>query len=192
LLTDIVVDWRELDGESWTSRVPDLYAGEPLVVAVQLADLPDVVTVSGRVGGEPWRVTIHHPELDHTPGGAGIRQLWARRKIDALMDSAVTGADRDAVRDAVVAVALEHHLVSKYTSLVAVDVTPTAPDGATLLTRDLPVNAPHGSTLALPRTATPAALYALLAALCLTLAPLARGYAHSAGAHSPAPSRAPA
>jgi len=192
LLTDIVVDWRELDGESWPSRVPDLYAGEPLVVAVQLADLPDVVTVSGRVGGEPWRVTIHHPELDHTPGGAGIRQLWARRKIDALMDSAVTGADREAVRDAVVAVALEHHLVSKYTSLVAVDVTPTAPDGATLLTRDLPVNAPHGSTLALPRTATPAALYALLAALCLTLAPLARGYAHSAGAHSPAPSRAPA
>lgn len=170
LLTDIAVDWRELDGESWPNRVPDLYAREPLLVAVQLADLPDVVTVSGRVGGEPWRVVIHHPEVDRTPGGAGIRQLWARRKIDALMDSAVTGADHAEVRDAVVAVALEHHLVSRYTSLVAVDVTPTALDGATLLTRDLPVNAPHGSTLTLPRTATPALLYALFACLCLILA----------------------
>src|SRR5262249_54135483 len=105
---------------------------------------------------------------------------------------AVAGADRDRVRDAVVAVALEHHLVSKYTSLVAVDVTPTAPDGTTLLTRDVPVNAPHGSTLALPRTATPALLYALLATLCLSLASLARRWAHREGAASAAPSQAAA
>ena len=64
--------------------------------------------------------------------------------------------------------------MTSYTSLVAVDVTPTAPDGATLLTHDFPVNAPHGS-VALPGTATPAPLFALLAAAFLLVAGVARG-----------------
>src|SRR5262249_46772796 len=151
-LTDIAIDWNGAEDEAWPARMPDLYAGEPLVVAVRLHDLPDTVTVSGRMGAAPWRMVIHQPALETAAAGAGIRQLWARRKIEALMDSAVAGADRVAVRRAVVDIGLEHHLVTSYTSLVAVDVTPTAPDGATLLTHDVPVNAPHGS--ALPSTAT--------------------------------------
>ena len=51
--------------------------------------------------------------------------LWARAKIDALMDAGRQGAPEPDIRNAVLDVALTHHLVSKYTSLVAVDVTPT-------------------------------------------------------------------
>lgn len=170
-LADVAVDWQNADDETWPNPVPDLYAGEPLVLAVRLRDLSETVTVSGRIGAAPWRVVIHRPPLDEA--GGGIRQLWARRKIDALMDGTVYGTDRDEVRDAVVEVALEHHLVSTYTSLVAVDVTPTAPTDATLLTRELPVNAPHAS-LMLASTATPAQLYALVAMAFLLLAMLSR------------------
>jgi Ca-activated chloride channel family protein len=166
-LADVAVEWGHADDETWPNRVPDLYAGEPLVLAVRLHDLPETVAVSGSIGAAPWRVVIHRPPLDET--GGGISQLWARRKIDALMDGRVYGAERDEMRDAVVEVALEHHLVSAYTSLVAVDVTPTAPTGAHLLTREIPVNAPHGS-LMLASTATPAPLYAVIAAAFLLLA----------------------
>lgn len=165
-LADVAVDWQGLDDEALPDPLPDLYTGQPLVLAVRLHDLPETVTVTGRVGTTPWRVVIHRPPLDYD--GAGIRQLWARRKIEALMDGTVAGADREAVRNSVIAVALEHHLVSAYTSLVAVDVTPTAPHDATLLTRNLPVNAPHGS-LRLPNTATPASLYSAIAAALLLL-----------------------
>jgi Ca-activated chloride channel family protein len=168
VLADVAVDWMDGDEETWPNPIPDLYAGEPIVVAVRLRELPDTVTVSGRIGAAPWRVVLHRPPLDSSDGG--IRQLWARRKIDALMDSAAAGADRDAMRAAVVELALEHHLVSSYTSLVAVDVTPTAPSGMSLLTHEVPVNAPHGTALALPRTATPAPLYALLATAFALLA----------------------
>ena len=48
---------------------------------------------------------------------------WARQKISALMDEAFTGTAEETVRKGVLDVALIHHLVSKYTSLVAVDVT---------------------------------------------------------------------
>ena len=43
------------------------------------------------------------------------------------MDETYQGAVEDAIRKAVLDVALVHHLVSKYTSLVAVDVTPARP-----------------------------------------------------------------
>jgi len=129
------------------------------------------VTVSGRLGDAPWRIVIHQPPLVDS---SGISQLWARRKIESLMDSIAGGADREDVRTDVVAVALQHHLVSAYTSLVAVDVTPTAPDGMTLLTHDVPVNAPHGSALVLPAGATPAPLYALLAIVFLSSAFMVR------------------
>ena len=61
-------------------------------------------------------------------------------------------------------------LVSKFTSLVAVDVTPSAPAGVTAKTRPLPVNLPAGWSHekvfgALPSTATPALLLQLLGVL---------------------------
>jgi Ca-activated chloride channel family protein len=43
------------------------------------------------------------------------------------MDDSYTGTVEEAIRKAVLDVALTHHLVSKYTSLVAVDVTPARP-----------------------------------------------------------------
>ncbi|WP_212763698.1 hypothetical protein, partial [Escherichia coli] len=39
---------------------------------------------------------------------------------------------------------LDHHLVSRRTSLVAIDVTPARPDGMPLTQRDMPVNLPDG------------------------------------------------
>ena len=65
------------------------------------------------------------------------------------------------MRPLIVATALEHHLVSKYTSLVAVDVTPIAPAGTDPLRTAIPGLLPAGLDPAgfvggLPRTATPA------------------------------------
>ena len=61
------------------------------------------------------------------PGGLSV--YWARQKISALMDEAFTGTAEETVRKGVLDVALAHHLVSKYTSLVAVDITPARPTG---------------------------------------------------------------
>jgi Ca-activated chloride channel family protein len=76
-------------------------------------------------------------------------------------------------------IALKHHLVSRYTSLVAIDVTPARPDGEPLDSQALPVNLPQDWNQeavfgSLPRTATPAPLHMMLALLLGTLALLTR------------------
>jgi len=105
----------------------------------------------------------------------GIHKLWARQKIAGLMDRLREGTDRGEVRSAVVAVALQHHLVSAYTSLVAVDVTPTRPEESPSRTANVPVTLPAGMVYekvfgGLPKTATPAPLYLALGLASLALA----------------------
>jgi Ca-activated chloride channel family protein len=43
--------------------------------------------------------------------------------------------DRDRVQADITNIALDHHLVSKFTSLVAVDITPTKPGSQTSITK---------------------------------------------------------
>jgi Ca-activated chloride channel family protein len=109
--------------------------------------------------------------VSETATEPGVAVLWARAKIDALMDAGRQGAPEEEIRNGVLDVALTHHLVSKYTSLVAVDVTPTRPAGVDTIKTALPGNVPEGLTGfdRLPRTATPA-LRSIVIGLSLLLA----------------------
>ena len=126
-LTDITVDWPA-GADVWPKVIPDLYAGEPVVVTAQynVNAVAGNVALAGRRGGTMWGTLL--PVTDQVPH-AGVGVLWARARISALMDAGRNGAPEEDIRAAVLDVALTHHLVSKYTSLVAVDVTPTKPAG---------------------------------------------------------------
>lgn len=130
--------------EAWPKRIPDLYLGEPIVVSVALDRMDGEIRLSG-LGGEaqekPWQVTL---PLADARTGQGMGVLWARAKIAALIDSQRDGAKEDDVRNAVVEVALAHHLVSKHTSLVAVDKTPVRLQEEALQSGAIPTNLPEG------------------------------------------------
>jgi len=142
VLTDITVRFAKNTGaEAWPKKVPDLYRGEPVIVAVRLDKLDGNVEITGRFAGKPWTLAL---PLTGGQKGTGIGTVWARSKIAAYMDSLHEGANRKEVRAEVIKVALAHHLVSKFTSLVAIDVTPSRPKGESVTTRAVPVNLPAG------------------------------------------------
>lgn len=110
--------------EAWPARVPDVYLGEPVVVAARLPKDVTGALLRGRRGSEDVVV-----ELPIAGGSkhAGVAKLWARRKVAALMDSIHEGESIDRVSVEVAALGVRHQLVTRWSSLVAVDVTPTAP-----------------------------------------------------------------
>ncbi|HEX9670018.1 MAG TPA: marine proteobacterial sortase target protein [Thermoanaerobaculia bacterium] len=149
LLREIEVAWSDAEAEAWPRRVPDLYLGEPLVVAARLRG-PGSVAVAGERGGRSWREEL--PAAVEVKA-AGLDKLWAGRKVQALTDGLLEGADADEVRREVVALGLRHHLVTPYTSLVAVDTEPSAPAAPAATAappRLLPLNQPQGSTTGTP------------------------------------------
>lgn len=176
VLKDIRVAWPAgTQADMQPERIPDLYAGEPLLLHAKLARLDGGVTLSGRSAGRPWTTTL---ALQGGAPHAGIATAWARARLATLDDR--LGDDRDgSVRRVMTELALAHHLVSRFTSLVAVDVTPVRPDGATLEGGALPLAMPAGWNYQkvfgqLPQTATPAALHLIYGAIALAGAALAR------------------
>jgi Ca-activated chloride channel family protein len=144
LLTDLVVTWPDdTQVEISADIIADLYAGEPVMFTARIigtlaTDTLDSAILSGRIGNRLWRVEL---PLGNAAANPGIAKLWARDRIDSLMaDGNRSGAD---VRPQVVSLGLAHHLVTKYTSLVAVDTTPTRPANEPLNSHKLPHNLPH-------------------------------------------------
>jgi len=141
-LTDVNLDLSGATGvEALPARIPDLYLGEPVVMALRARALPSRLVIRGRLGGEPWERDL---PLRGGTAGAGLSAHWARARIDALLDQRRPGAPDDDVRRAVLELALTHHLVSPYTSLVAVDVTPVRPGDQELRSHALETNLPQG------------------------------------------------
>ena len=164
VLRDVSIRWSDgAEVETFPARVPDLYLGEPIVVAAATGGAPRSIVVSGLRGNQPWSVALTPSTGEDAPG---VGALWARARIASRMDDLRRGEDAARVRADVVKVALQHHLVSAYTSLVAVDVTPTAPAKATpavLVKTALPA----GSAMELPQTDAGSALHLLLGLLAL-------------------------
>ena len=142
VLKALDVQWPQgVRAESWPARIPDLYAGEPVVVAVALERLDGEVRVSGLREGRTWEA---HVPLARNAGAAGMGSLWARGKVESLVDSLREGVAEDKVRPEVIALATAHRLVTKYTSFVAVDKTPARPSDAQLKLAAVPINLPEG------------------------------------------------
>ncbi|WP_075996138.1 marine proteobacterial sortase target protein [Salaquimonas pukyongi] len=121
--------------------LPDLYLGEPVVLAAIIDKPSGMLAIGGDFAGNPWQVNM---DIAQAAKGEGIGKLWARRKIAALEAARSYGSDWEAVNREVEMVALAHRLVSSRTSLVAVDVKVTRPGGEPLASTQLPLNLPDG------------------------------------------------
>ena len=177
VLADIELVWPDSSAETWPERVPDLYAGEPVVVTARLGSVHGDLGASGVRANEGWQVSV---PLKIGKDSSGIHRLWARRKIASLMDEKARGISEESVRERVLDVALAHHLVSKYTSLVAVDVTPTRPADETLKKGAVPTNLPAGWKFekvfgTLPKGATAGEIRLILGLLAMGLGALLLG-----------------
>lgn len=135
---DLAVRWpADVQAESYPSPLPDLYYGEALLLAARLDNFTGEVTVSGRTVDRQWQRRL---TLDNDSNSRGIASVWAYRKITSLLDEKIAGRDEAAVRGDVIKVALAHHLVSPYTSFVAVDKTPGRQAGE-MLNKETVLNA---------------------------------------------------
>ncbi|MFT5371309.1 MAG: Ca-activated chloride channel family protein, partial [Lysobacterales bacterium] len=151
-LSDICVDWGT-DAEYFPEIIPDLYAGEPLWVVARLSLLPGQISVCGLLNGQNWE-NISQPF--ETKGSNTIATLWARKKIEALEESIVFGADQESTRAQITQVAMDYGLLTSQTSLVAVDKTPARLSSEKLNTEHIPSLLPAGSgqSIGFAQTAT--------------------------------------
>jgi len=122
--------------------LPDLYRGEPVALTARVGALSGTIEIKGLIGERPWIVTL---PLANAAQGRGLSKLWARRKIaDAEVARTLRSITPEEADKRILALALDHNLVTRLTSLVAVDKTPSRPAGAQLTRAEVPLNLPAG------------------------------------------------
>jgi len=134
-----------VDGASFDltpQRLPDLYAGEPLVLLGKGDNLSGKLTVTGMIGDQPWRTTV---DLSGAADSPAVARLWASRRIaDIEAQRWSSQMDDTAADEAIARIGLDYGLVTTQTSLVAEDETPARPAGAKLAREELPLLLPKG------------------------------------------------
>ncbi|MBT4160051.1 MAG: marine proteobacterial sortase target protein [Gammaproteobacteria bacterium] len=167
--TDVVVQWPG-EVESYPKKIPALYRGEPLLIFAKADQLDGEIHISGVTADSGWNQSL---SLEAKSSQSGIGSLWARKKIETLNDAEVRGEDKETIRKAIVNVALRHSLVSRYTSLVAVEEFVERMPHEKLRSSAVPNALAKGQVLTAmyPRTATRSSL-SLLVGLTVMLTAL--------------------
>lgn len=141
-VTNLKAEFDQAQAEVTPTPLPDVYQGEPVMILMKMTARKGTLKLSAKIAGRDWTVAL---PLAQAEQGAGIAKLWARRRIDDAEVAQTMGTITQAEADKrILALALEHHLVSRVSSLVAVDKTPSRRPGEKLSRADIPLNLPAG------------------------------------------------
>jgi Ca-activated chloride channel family protein len=154
--------------------IPDLYLDEPIQFYLRKDYELDILKITGQHQSTSWEQKL---VFNHSKKHPGVSALWARNKIESLLDSQVTGASEETIKPNVLALALQHQLMSPYTSFIVTD-TNISRNNESALKKAIAANAtPHGQqwqSLSYPQTATPLWLNVILGFLSCMLLSLLR------------------
>ena len=130
VLTDIHIDWGNLAVRDVPRAIPDLFAGQPLVLAGHYdRAAAGTAVVRGKLGGRDVRFDVPVTLPDRDAARPAIASVWARQHTAELSRRLVRKADPEALHE-ILALSLEHHILSPYTAFVAVDDSRVTAGGA--------------------------------------------------------------
>ncbi|MDD2806614.1 MAG: VIT domain-containing protein [Elusimicrobiales bacterium] len=134
VLTDLAVDWKGLDvADASPAVLRDLFSGQPVFIHARYKKAGSAaVVLRGKMKGQPWEMPVQVNLPARETANAALGPLWARSRITEL-SRAMYGRQDAGLKEKITGLALEHKLVSEYTSFVAVDQSTAAPGQAPLL-----------------------------------------------------------
>ncbi|MDE6976260.1 MAG: VWA domain-containing protein [Lachnospiraceae bacterium] len=130
LLTEIQVDFGDFEAYDTEPSVPStLFSRKPIVLFGKWKGEPrGTIRITGKTGNQDYEQEIEVTPAAVTTQSDAIRYLWARTKLERLMDYGFS-KDDPSVKEEVTEIGLAYSLMTPYTSFVAVVDTVRNPEG---------------------------------------------------------------
>jgi Ca-activated chloride channel homolog len=132
VLTDVKIWFEGVEVEDiCPERIPDLFLRQPLLIYGRMVQgRKGIVHLTARAGDEPYEESFAF-DASASTFHPGITTLWARQRVDELMDRwRLSDEDtRTNIRMEMIAHAIRYRLVTRFTSLVAVEEVAANPGG---------------------------------------------------------------
>jgi Ca-activated chloride channel family protein len=161
-LTDISIEWNGLAVGAVTPKaIPDVYAGMPLIVSgVYTQPGRAKITVNATTAGHRVKIPVE-VSLPDRFDAEPVAALYARKKVDELYALAGDNLTQSTISQ-ITELGLEFHMVTDYTSFVAVDRRRVVDPNGTSKIIEQPALVPAGvnaETAIGPSEASPASSY---------------------------------
>jgi Ca-activated chloride channel family protein len=172
VLRDITLNWADgSEIDYWPKPASDLYQGDPLQLAFKIPLGKKIVHISGLRSLQnkitPWSQDI---PLAKQENAQGVAVLWAKAQIDSVdLNRDLQASEK---QQQIIALGLAFHIVTKHTSLVAVEQKISRPAMLDALDKQVKIHLPNGSTMRLPQTGLATDLYKQIGLWLLLLAGL--------------------
>jgi hypothetical protein len=149
VLTDVKVDFGDLKVKDvYPKDLSDVWAEKPLYFEGRYtAPGAGTITLSGFAAGKPYKQTLKVDFPSNSAKHDVLGSIWARAKVDRLTAEDYFGSQRGnpnkEIKDEIIETALAHHIMTQYTSFVAVEEKTVTKDGASKSVT-VPVEMPDG------------------------------------------------
>jgi len=125
-ILDLKIDFGEISNvEQFPVNLPDLYYGEPFTAVMKIPDkgifdLPKKINISGKFNGKHWEHFINKSDIQFSKT---IHKIFASDKINNVKLRYRQGKIREnSMENEIRKLGMDYQMVTKYTSLVAVDL----------------------------------------------------------------------
>ena len=144
-MTDVQIDWGSLKvKDQIPARLPDLYAGKPLVVLARYdRSASETITLKGNVSGQAVQMDLELELPAEEASHDSIASVWARQRIRQIWNENV-GNETASSKAEITRLGIEHQLVTQYTSFIAVEKELSSIPEGELLTKVSPNLLPEG------------------------------------------------
>jgi Ca-activated chloride channel family protein len=146
VLTDVKLTFTGVEvAEVYPEHIPDLFLHQPLTIFGRISrGHAGTVHLTARSGNEPYEASIAF-DASKAAFHPGITTLWARQRVEDLMDQWRRSDEKGQaeIRTRAIAHAIRYHLVTRFTSLVAVEQVVVNPGGQSN-TAAVPSELPEG------------------------------------------------
>jgi len=173
VLTDVKVSFDGVEvAEVYPERLPDLFQRQPLLIFGRISKgHAGRVRLTARAGNDLYETTIAF-DASRATFHPGITTLWARQRVDELIDRWRESDEngQTEIRATVIAHAIRYRLVTRFTSLVAVEevvVNPGGQSSTAAVPAELPAGMQMDKVFGAPATGTADAFLETLGALLL-------------------------
>ncbi|MGB7844155.1 MAG: marine proteobacterial sortase target protein [Candidatus Acidiferrum sp.] len=124
VLTDVKVSFEGVEvADVYPEHVPDLFLGQPLLIYGRIIKgRAGKVHLTARAGNDTYETSVTFDAAKAT-FHPGITTVWARQRVEELMDRWRESDENGQaeIRASVIAHAIRYRLVTRFTSLVAVE-----------------------------------------------------------------------
>ena len=155
---------ENLESNFATPKLPDLLSGQTLTSVIKVSHLPKELALTAKHVDKSLSMTF---DMAQAIEAKGLAEFWAKTKIDALLNLyhlEYNSSKKDSLKQSIIRLALKYHLVTPFTSLVAVEKVVSRPESEALNQQAL------ASRVKAPKTATVSQLWLLIGFFVMVMA----------------------